>query len=115
MGNMRKLPKNGPAPENVAPALGDDPAALAAMQRQADELNAWMAYLQDVRPVPVRFRVAAIEHRDHEGATRKGVQLVAATPTGPIVLMLTPELADELAALLTKHSAIAHSGLIIPT
>jgi hypothetical protein len=108
----QKYPTNG---HLVDPALGMSQDQAAAM---AEEANEWYSCLQAVQPTALRFivRVVPAMVRTDEGPTTKMiVRMTAVTPLGPIVTHLPADLADELAALLSRFSLEARTGIqVVP-
>lgn len=89
----------------------EQPAIPAHLQKVADTLNAWHETFAQLRPGPVSFRVDVVDVM-HGGKPETGVQVWVILPTGPTVVTVPPDLADELAKLLTERAREARSGIV---
>lgn len=105
----------------IDPERMPDAGAMVPLTREhaeavAAEMNAWCEHMRLLGPVPLRFNVTHTVVRWHvtdEPKVRPAVRLIAAQPTGPHVMFLTPDQADELAAALTTHAQLARTGLTL--
>lgn len=110
----RKPPRDPSERIQVAPGVSLTQAEAADL---AQEYNEWAESLAAVYPVPILVRVAVRDYpvrdpADPERITMKPqVRLIFVQPTGPHVAIVTPEVADELAPMLTDAARQARTGL----
>lgn len=85
------------------------------MQRLVEDHNEWARMYGVLAPTQVGFQVSWQQARADtpDGPrTERLVRLIAIEATGPHVLFLAPDLADQLAALLTRYALEARTGLV---
>jgi hypothetical protein len=96
--NRRKLP------------AADDAAMKAQMQAMADDAQQWYGFLPHVRPVAVTTRVR-VNDASVGGRMVPHVELTVVTPTGPVVVFLPAEVAEQLGEHLKQAGLGVRTGL----
>ena len=89
-----------------------DDAIPAALRAQVERMNAWQAALGYTAPGFAHFRTQVVDAM-HDGKVEKAVEIWTVTRNGTHVVTVPPDMADELAELLTQASRDARSGLEI--
>lgn len=105
-----------PAMDPDAPAPGLPGLTNAQAAELAARYQKWQSYRDHVQPGYLSFEAEVVPLAriiDGERVIEQAVQLIAATQLGPIVLHLPPELAEQLAQLMTDKAAEARGGATV--
>lgn len=93
--------------KRLAAQLGVDPDKL---QQIAEEANEWMSLGGLVMPVATQV-VARVVDAMHDGRLEKAVRVAIASPTGVYVAHFPPQVARQLAEIITELAGQADTGL----
>lgn len=109
MGNRRHLPT---PPQTAAP----DGQLLTDEQAQAiaREFQLWAGFAGEARPVRTYFHISGetgVVLEQGKPTTRNFVRVIAIMPTGPTVMYLSPEQAEEVSGLLTQYARAVRAGI----